>query len=516
MFGCPFANFAQYIFLDFETGTTIDNAYAITGIKHTITPGKFTTSLTLSYGDVYGKYESTASTLAREISDREKEINKDNDKKQNNKKEKEKTNVKEVKVREILSFIKTPDYRNLKPFSEKDNALVDNKFIPIKLQIKDFKNDEVILAKEIKFVPRIKTYLSDRNIVTIDRINTKKPELEVNVRHFLYEVSLNETRTETIESTLNVLEDKSVKKVYDDYIAEVKSNIIGNTNVDILQNVLTNNDNIFKIKDNKVDIFDLTYNFLFKNINALILDLIKEFTEINLKYSVNVSDQKISNASLEKEFNLNFDGRFNNQTEQIAKFLKNQFQTNLKQINSLEVTKEQILTDHNSFINENEKSLLETKNKLRKAASNEEKTDLQIEIQDLEFLINDAKKKSQKDIIRDSIESNNSVFIEKEAFRSKFSSIEINDDQIEFRYSRYYKIFTPKQKRVLVDPLKGLGVYDPQKKTYTVPSNYSGQYLIPSKLETFYVASHIKKDEVHIVKIKDFMEPMIKAIKTII
>ena len=55
----------KYIFLDFETGTTVDNSYAITGIKHDLTPGKFTTQLTLSYGDVYGKYENAAKTIAR-------------------------------------------------------------------------------------------------------------------------------------------------------------------------------------------------------------------------------------------------------------------------------------------------------------------------------------------------------------------------------------------------------------------------------------------------------------------
>jgi len=69
MYGCPFVNFAQYFFLDFETGTTIDNAYAVTGIKHDISPGKFTTQLTLSYGDVYGKYENAASSIARAIND---------------------------------------------------------------------------------------------------------------------------------------------------------------------------------------------------------------------------------------------------------------------------------------------------------------------------------------------------------------------------------------------------------------------------------------------------------------
>jgi hypothetical protein len=69
IYGCPFVNFAQYIFLDFETGTTIDNSYAITGIKHDLSPGKFTTQLTLSYGDVYGKYENSAQTIARTIND---------------------------------------------------------------------------------------------------------------------------------------------------------------------------------------------------------------------------------------------------------------------------------------------------------------------------------------------------------------------------------------------------------------------------------------------------------------
>jgi len=67
IFGCPFISFAQYLFLDFETNTTIDNQYIVTGLKHDITPGKFTTSLTLSYGDAYGKYETIVDTLNRTL-----------------------------------------------------------------------------------------------------------------------------------------------------------------------------------------------------------------------------------------------------------------------------------------------------------------------------------------------------------------------------------------------------------------------------------------------------------------
>ena len=502
MFGCPFANFAQYIFLDFETGTTIDNAYAITGIKHSITPGKFTTSLTLSYGDVYGKYESTASTLAREITDRNEQTrDASNPKPSKKKKEESQSNTKVVRVREILSFIKTPDYRNLKPFSEIDNVLVDNRFIPIKLKIKSIDDSEVILAKEIKFTPRIKTYLSDRNIVTIDRINSKKSVLEVNVRHFLYGASLNETETETINATLNILEDKSVRKIYDDYITEVKSNISGKPNVDILRSIDRFEDE-FKVKDDRVSIFNLNYDFLFKDVNTLVLDLIKEFTEINLKYSVNVSNQKISSPSLEKVFNLNFNERFNNQTEKIAKFLKKQFQTNLKSIESLEVTKEQILAEHNLFISDDENAL-----KLEET---------QAGIQELKDRIELLKSKSNKDIISEYIRDNEIALIEKEAFRSIFNSIEINGNKIEFRYSRYYKTYTIKQKRVLANTLSGFGVYNEKSKTYEVPSNYSGQYLIPSELKNYKVSENIAKNEVHIINIEDFMGPMITAIKAII
>lgn len=57
-FGCPIINFAQSLFFDFGTGTTVDNMYNVTGIKHRISQGKFESGLTLQYGDIYGKFES--------------------------------------------------------------------------------------------------------------------------------------------------------------------------------------------------------------------------------------------------------------------------------------------------------------------------------------------------------------------------------------------------------------------------------------------------------------------------
>ena len=63
IFGCPWVNFGQSVFLDFETGTTIDNKYVITGISHNLSPGKYTTQLTLSYADNYGQLKNIEDTL---------------------------------------------------------------------------------------------------------------------------------------------------------------------------------------------------------------------------------------------------------------------------------------------------------------------------------------------------------------------------------------------------------------------------------------------------------------------
>ena len=62
--GCPIVNFSQLVFLDFNTGTSIDNMYFINGIKHSITPGSFKTDLTLVQKDVYSQFEASATAIA--------------------------------------------------------------------------------------------------------------------------------------------------------------------------------------------------------------------------------------------------------------------------------------------------------------------------------------------------------------------------------------------------------------------------------------------------------------------
>ncbi len=68
--GCPLWEFGQQFFLDFGTGTTVDNVYAVFGIDHVITPGSFKTSLKMRqlqfgvYDSMIDKVAEAASVLA--------------------------------------------------------------------------------------------------------------------------------------------------------------------------------------------------------------------------------------------------------------------------------------------------------------------------------------------------------------------------------------------------------------------------------------------------------------------
>lgn len=55
--GCPLATMAQHYFIDFNTGTSVDNTYICTGLVHVLAAGKFETSWTFGYADAYGVFE---------------------------------------------------------------------------------------------------------------------------------------------------------------------------------------------------------------------------------------------------------------------------------------------------------------------------------------------------------------------------------------------------------------------------------------------------------------------------
>lgn len=57
-FGNPLINFAQQFFIDFQTGTTADAIYAVTGLTHRFAPGEFTSEIKFSPLDGWGRYMS--------------------------------------------------------------------------------------------------------------------------------------------------------------------------------------------------------------------------------------------------------------------------------------------------------------------------------------------------------------------------------------------------------------------------------------------------------------------------
>lgn len=199
LFGCPFVNFAQYIFLDFETNTTVDNQYAVTGIKHEITPGKFTTQLTLSYGDAYGKYENIVDTLSRTV----KEIQ-DSDKTDTT------SGQEEAKVSSIVKFDESPrkNNTNLIEIKDKNNNL---KRITSR-EIKGENAEEVIKKENLNYF--------NINVSTIRIINYK------DIDDIFYEININRKNPEINFKELIISISENNKTKTKDYFINTKNKII--------------------------------------------------------------------------------------------------------------------------------------------------------------------------------------------------------------------------------------------------------------------------------------------------
>jgi hypothetical protein len=65
--GCPLLEYTQQFFIDFQTGTSIDNIYAITDISHNFDGGTFRTSAKFVPLEAYGKYSSLTENIRTAI-----------------------------------------------------------------------------------------------------------------------------------------------------------------------------------------------------------------------------------------------------------------------------------------------------------------------------------------------------------------------------------------------------------------------------------------------------------------
>lgn len=61
--GCPFVRYSQELFMDFNTNTTADNIYYVTGLSHKIEPGTFETTVKLTATDAFGQYRNLIGQL---------------------------------------------------------------------------------------------------------------------------------------------------------------------------------------------------------------------------------------------------------------------------------------------------------------------------------------------------------------------------------------------------------------------------------------------------------------------
>lgn len=64
-FGCPLLALMQQFFVDFSTGTSVDNIYFVTGLSHDIQQGKFETKIKMTPGEAYGKFKPIKESLAQ-------------------------------------------------------------------------------------------------------------------------------------------------------------------------------------------------------------------------------------------------------------------------------------------------------------------------------------------------------------------------------------------------------------------------------------------------------------------
>lgn len=62
-FGCPYVNFGQQFFVDFQTNTTIDDIYAVSGVSHSLSPSEFKSSITLSPLNKTGQFRNISDSF---------------------------------------------------------------------------------------------------------------------------------------------------------------------------------------------------------------------------------------------------------------------------------------------------------------------------------------------------------------------------------------------------------------------------------------------------------------------
>ena len=67
--GCPLITIGQQYFIDFGTGTSVDNIYVVSKVRHEISAGKFTSSIDFHPLNAYGQYTNVGNIVDQAIAE---------------------------------------------------------------------------------------------------------------------------------------------------------------------------------------------------------------------------------------------------------------------------------------------------------------------------------------------------------------------------------------------------------------------------------------------------------------
>ena len=218
MIGCPFVNFAQNLFLEFNTGTTIDNQYNVTGLKHDISPGKFTTQVTLSYGEAFGKFETAVNNIALGVE-----------------------KVKDEKVKTDKSLLE-----KLKKIREQKNKEAEDKEIKNSTGALKVQESTNRFSLSLNVNSKLINYLNiDRSILSLDSFN------------IILKSNILLDKKSKLEILNSGMKNKSIEK---DILLETnfhirKSDAIASKNIKLLEMNALNNQKVLKDFENKIPFY---------------------------------------------------------------------------------------------------------------------------------------------------------------------------------------------------------------------------------------------------------------------
>jgi len=332
--GCPWINFNQGIFLEFGTGTTVDNLYTVTGISHSITKESFRTNVKLAYGDAYGSFEFNSemiNNVHKKNKSYKERINKNRNVKKTIKKRKKINKLERVinqteKDFEFTNNMIKPGIRKPMLFDISKNMFT-KKFILSEVESEDFSNNEIfnislnkimlsenhfrsnIIANDLKFSKfkkaiknlktnigifslNIKDEISNTNISIIKNNNTVVENISLYKPKYNYLLNLREKDSIDFTTSNN---ENNIKLYNTSFFSNLNSKIKNNIYFEYL-NVLSNI-NVAKVENDDITLEDIKKELIY-------IEVKKENNGKVINYSLNKDNSSELIVTQKNKFNI--------------------------------------------------------------------------------------------------------------------------------------------------------------------------------------------------------------------